>query len=104
MKSAIIFSGSGPIVIVTSHTSLDDEGLLKMLAARGMSKFIAFELPIEMVRGRYGNHFEVTCENLKETDDLRIMDIDGSRIMSLFAFDEYGPPIFREPVREAVVT
>ncbi len=97
MKSAILFTGSGPILIVTSHATLEDEGLLRMLSARGMTKFIAFELPIEMVRERYGNHFDVVCENLKETDDLRIMDIDGGRIFSLFAFTEYGPPIFKEP-------
>jgi hypothetical protein len=96
MKSAILFTGSGPILIITSHASLEDEGLLKMLTARGINKFIGFELPVEMVRERYGNHFDVVCENLRETDDLRIMDIDGGRIFSLFAFTEYGPPIYKE--------
>jgi hypothetical protein len=101
MKSAILFTSSGPTIIVTSHHSCDSEGLLNKLAARGITKFIAFEIPIELVRERYGNHYNVVCEDLSETDDLRIMDIDGARIFSLFDFSEYGPPIFKELAKEA---
>ena len=104
MKSAILFSSTGPIVIITSHPSLEDEGLLNMLATRGITKFIAFELPIETVRERYGTHFEMVCEHLKATNDLRIIDLDGARIFSLFAFAEYGPALFNESVPETIQT
>ena len=35
MKAALVFAGSGPIVILTSHPSLSDTGLLRALKAHG---------------------------------------------------------------------
>ena len=49
MKAAMIFSGSGPIVIFTSHESLEDPALLERLAVKGIERFIAFSVPGEPV-------------------------------------------------------
>jgi hypothetical protein len=104
MKCAMIFADSGPIVIATCFDSLTDPALLRRLAQKGMEKFIAFELPVASVKARYGSHFSLVCEDLKETDDLRVLDYDGDRALSLFDFAEFGPPIFHEPVhRHAMV-
>jgi hypothetical protein len=53
MKAALVFAGSGPIVILTSYPSLSDAGLLRALKAHGVGKFIAYELPLETVAARY---------------------------------------------------
>jgi hypothetical protein len=49
MKAALVFAGSGPIVILTSYSSLSDPGLLRTLKAHGVGKFIAYELSLDTV-------------------------------------------------------
>jgi hypothetical protein len=100
MKTAMLFTGTGPILIVTRFESLTDPRLTGRLVAKGAQKLLCIELPLETVRERYGNHFDVVCENLHETDDLRVVDYDGHRILSLFSVNEYGPLIIREFLTE----
>ncbi len=94
MYAAMIFPGSGPLVILTSHTGLEDPDLLNRLAAKGIYKFIAFPVPIETVKAKYGIHFDIVCNSLEETDDLRVLDFDGRRAMELLPFDVLGEPIY----------
>ena len=96
MKAGLIFSGSGPIVILTSHEGLEDPALLERLARKGITKFIAFPVPVDVARAKYGAHFDIVCHNLHETDDLRVLDFDGRRAMELFPFDVLGEPIYHE--------
>ncbi len=96
MKTALLFAGSGPLVILTSHKSLTDPILLKKLEAKGVSKFIAYEIPVTLAEKRYGNHFQVVQGDLHETDDLRVLDFDGQRAFRLFRLSELGTPIFYE--------
>jgi hypothetical protein len=49
-------------------------------------------VPVEKVKQRYGTHFSVIMGDLSQTDDLRILDIDGHHVFLSFAFDEMGPP------------
>lgn len=97
MHAAMIFAGSGPIVILTSHDGLEDPALLERLAGKGISKFIAFAVPIEVARKSYGVHFDIVCQDLHETDDLRVLDFDGRRAMELLPFSVLGAPIFHQP-------
>jgi len=96
MKAAILFSGVGTMVILTSHESIEDRALLTRLAMKGVSRFIAFEIPVDVAREKYGAHFDVVSRDLHETDDLRVLDFDGRRAMDLLPFDVLGPPIFHE--------
>jgi hypothetical protein len=91
-----VFSGSGPIVILTSHPSVTQPVLLEKLAAKGMEKFIAYEVPVDLARQRYGGHFEVVVRDLHESDDLRVLDYNGQRAFATFGFDELGEPIMHE--------
>ena len=106
MKAAILFTGSGPLVILTSHSSLTDPVLLAKLRIKGISKFIAHELPIELAEQRYGGHFRAVLSDLRETDDLRVLDFNGERAFRLFRLDELGPPVKHErlPPEPASVT
>ena len=72
MKAALLFTGSGPLVILTSHGSFTDPALLDKLPAKGIDKFIAYELPVATAQERYGNHFRVVMRDLRESDDLRV--------------------------------
>ena len=101
MKTAMLFTGSGPIVILTSHDSLTDPMLLEKLRAKGIERFLAYEVPLDLAKKRYGGHFGVVLSDLHETDDLRVLDYNGERAFALFRLDELGSPIVHEPVAEA---
>ncbi len=92
MKAALIFTGSGPIVILTSYNSFGDVKLLAKLYAKGIDKFIAYDLPLDLVEQRYGNHYQVVTHDLSETDDLRVLDFNGERAFRLFHLNELGEP------------
>lgn len=96
MHAALIFPGSGPILILTSHEGLEDPALLRRLDLKGITKFIAYPVPLEVAKQKYGVHFDVVSQNLHETDDLRVLDFDGRRAMELLPFDVLGEPIYHE--------
>jgi hypothetical protein len=90
MKAYMLITGSGPLVILSSHTSIEDPVLVEKLAAKGIDKFLSYEVPIELAKERYGNHFTVVAHDLYETDDLRVLDYNGERAFRLFSFAELG--------------
>ena len=96
MKTFMVFTGAGPLVILTSYPSMTDPGLIAKLATKGIDKFMAFELDFEMARQRYGGHFAAVEHDVRESDDLRILDYNGQRAFQLFRFDELSKPIFHE--------
>ena len=50
-----------------------------------------------IVEARYGGHFRTVVNDLHETDDLRVLDVNGQRVFSLFRLDELGEPFVYEP-------
>ena len=99
MKAVLLLTGGGSLVILTSHESVKSPALLEKLAVKGIDKFIAYEVPTELARERYGGHFDVVLRDLHESDDLRVLDYDGQRAFRMFRFDELPPPIMHEAVR-----
>jgi hypothetical protein len=97
MKAGIFFTGSGPIVILTSYTLLTAPNFVEKLAAKGISKFIAYEVEVEEVKKKYGKHFEVIMKDLHQNDDLRVLDYDGHRVFRNFALNQLRQPIYHEP-------
>ena len=91
MKAYMLLTGAGPIVILTSHASIVDKTLVGKLSGKGIEKFIAYEIPLDLAEKRYGAHFSVAKDDVRETDDLRVLDYDGSRAFKLFRFSELGP-------------
>ena len=59
MKAGIFFTGTGPILILTSYESLDDPNLVEKLALKGIKKYIAFEIQEDLVKEKYGKHVNV---------------------------------------------
>jgi hypothetical protein len=96
MKVFMLLTGGGPLVIVTSFSSATAPALLEKLEAKGITKFICYEIPIDLARERYGAHFFVVEHDLRETDDLRVLDYNGARAFELFTFEELGKPISYE--------
>jgi len=98
MKVAMLFTGSGPIVILTSHDSVTDPTLVAKLEAKGIERFLAYELPMDLAKKRYGGHFNTVLNDLHETDDLRVLDYNGERAFGLFRLNELGNPAIYDPV------
>ncbi|MBY0432062.1 MAG: hypothetical protein K2Q10_12745 [Rhodospirillales bacterium] len=101
MKAGIYYTGSGPIAILTSYPSLDHPDLVAKLRAKGIDKFIAYEVPVELARQRYGSHFGQVLDDRYETDDLRVLDDDGPRVFRRFRIAEFGQPVIHEEIGKA---
>lgn len=96
MKALMLFAGSGPMVVLSSHEEPDDDVFLGKLKAKGVEKFMAYELSVEEVERKYGGHFQTVVQDLHETDDLRVLDVNGHRIFDLFRLAELGTPFVYE--------
>ena len=96
MKTCILFTGTGPILILTSYESLTDPYLAEKLTAKGIKKYIAFEIPVQKVKDRYGMHYNVVLNDLNQANDLRVLDYDGHHVFYNFSFEEMGDAIFHE--------
>jgi hypothetical protein len=68
MKAGIFFTGSGPILILTSYDSLSEPSLVDKFRAKGIKKFIAYE----------------------------VMDYDGHHVFYSFSLKELEEPIYYE--------
>lgn len=96
MKAGLIVTGSGALVYLTSHRDFMDNELIKKFESKGISKFIAYEVKVEEAQKRYGKHFDLVIQDLRETDDLRILDYEGCRAFHMFSFKELGKPYVYE--------
>ncbi len=101
MKAIMLITGSGPLVILTSHDSVTTPVLLEKLRAKGIERFFAHEIPLDLAKERYGGHFQTVLNDLHESDDLRVLDYNGERAFGLFRLDELGPVITYEPDLQA---
>jgi hypothetical protein len=93
MRAYIVFSGTGPILILTTYPSLTDERLVDKLNHKGIEKFIAYEVPVDVVQRIYGVPFEVIAADLEHDEDVRVLDFNGHHIFSSFSFAHLGDPI-----------
>lgn len=96
MKAYFLFTAGGPLLILTSYDSIQTPELLSKLRSKGLSKFIAHEVSVDSAKAKYGRHFDVVCEDLYESDDLRVLDYSGERAFKNFSFKELGPPFYHE--------
>jgi len=104
MRTIMLMTGGGSLVILTSFDSVTDPGLLSKLEGKGIDKFIAREIPLDLSRARYGTRFARVEKDLQKTGDLRILDHNSNRAFKLFSFDELGPPIpYESPAAKAAI-
>ena len=96
MKAYFLFTASGPVVILTSYDSVENPGLLRNLSSRGISKFVACEVSVELAKDKYREHFDVVRRFLQDKDDLRVLDYSGQRAFGKFRFNELGKPIYHD--------
>ena len=97
MKAGIIFTGCGPILVLTSYASFTGAKFGEKMKAKGIQKYLGYEVPLELCQKRYGEHYPVVLGDLRQTDDLRVLDYDGHHIFLTFSFKELGQQFIHEP-------
>ena len=93
MRAFLVFTGSGPILILTTFSGATDERFVAKLRHKGIVKFIAYEVPLAQTREKYGLPFEVIAKDLAGQADLRVLDFNGHHIFSNFKLSELGEAI-----------
>lgn len=104
MKAGIVMTGTGSILFLTSTDSFENPDFVRALESKGINRYIAFEVQDETVRRRYGQHYNVTMADMKQSDVLRIVDVDGQRIFRNLDLGSLSGPFFHEgaePMRRA---
>lgn len=96
MKAGVIFTGTGPILILTTHESLTDPLLVDKLAAKGVWKYMAYELPLDAVRKMYGAQYDKVVSDLREKDDMRVLDFNGHSVYMNFSFHDMSNMVYHE--------
>ncbi len=93
IRSYLIFTGTGPILVLSTYPELTDPRLVEKLAYKGITKFIAYEVALEAVRQRYEHAYQNVARDLDVVEDIRVLDFNGHQIMTNFSLEELGEPI-----------
>lgn len=94
MRAYLIFTGSGPILVLATYPQLTDERLVTKLRYKGIDKFIAYEVQLGAVKERYPGSFDNVAKDLEGGEgDLRVLDFNGHQIMANFSLDALGTPV-----------
>ncbi len=81
---------------MTACDSFEDPNFVKALSQKGINKYVQFEVPVDMVKRQYGQHYSVIMADRKQTDLLRVIDVDGQRIFRNFPLNAFGSPLYHE--------
>ena len=96
MKAGLLITGNGALIYLTSHKSYIDVPLIEKFKTKGITKFLAYEISVDDAREKYKGHFDIVIQDLRESDDLRILDYDGSRAFKMFSLKQLGDPFIYE--------
>ena len=92
-RAYLIFTGTGPILALSTYPKLTDERLVEKLRHKGIEKFLAYEVELEAVKNRYGEAYSRISSDLAGAQDIRVLDFNGHQIMANFSLDKLGDPI-----------
>ena len=97
MKAAIVITGTGAILVITTYPSINNPNFVNKLKGKGISKFIAFEVPIDQYQHIYGAKYHSISGDLKEAESLEVLDVDGLHIFKNFSLKKAETPfVFEE--------
>ncbi len=96
MRSYLVLTENGPLLVLTSMEGISEELLPESLHKKGIDKFIAYEVPVDKVHEFYGIPFEIISADLERGKDLRVVDFNGQHIFSHLSFSDLGRQIQHE--------
>jgi hypothetical protein len=93
MRAYLIFTGGGPILVLSTYPKLTDMRLVEKLRYKGIDRFFAYEVDLDAVRAPYEHSFDTVAKDLEGVEDFRVLDFNGHQIMANFSLDSLGDPI-----------
>jgi hypothetical protein len=96
MKGVMVFTGTGPLLFLISYPTITDSDFIKKMKEKGIKKFIACEIPIDLCENLYGSNYYDIVRDLREVNDMRVLDYDGHRILNNFSLKRLGFPYIYE--------
>lgn len=93
MRAYLVFTHSGPILVMTTCSCVTEQALLETFHRRGIEKFIAYEVPMSSLQRLYGVPFEVVLSDLERGQAMRVLDFNGPHILDSFSLSDLGEPI-----------
>lgn len=93
MRAYLVFTYSGPILVLTSSACITEEPLLETFQRRGIEKFIAYEVPVDRLNRLYGVPFEIVASDVQRGQAMRVLDFNGPHILNTFSLSDLGEPI-----------
>ncbi|HUO85958.1 MAG TPA: hypothetical protein VM617_01095 [Thermoanaerobaculia bacterium] len=93
VRAHLFFTGTGPILVLSTYPELTDQRLISKLRYKGIGKFIAYEVDLDAVRERYPGAYDSVAADLEGDEDLRVLDFNGHQIMANFSLGELGDPV-----------
>jgi hypothetical protein len=93
LRAYLMFTGSGPILVLSSYPKLTDERLIQKMRYKGIDKFMAYQVDLDAVEERYPHSFPSAVEELQGVEDSQVLDFNGHQIMANFSLDALGDPI-----------
>ncbi len=102
MKGILVFGSGGPLLLLSSYPTIDHPELVEKLHAKGLEKYIAYEVPIDRCRDLYGARYRDIVRDLEANNDMRVLDFDGHHIFLNFSLRSLGIPYVIERATEAV--
>ena len=95
MRCFIVFYGAGTILVLSTYKSATDPRVARRLQGSNITKMILMEVPLDLVRERYGEHFE-EISRMVGSEAFKVLDFNGASVLNRFTFAEMGPPIMVE--------
>jgi len=96
MTAFLVFTDSQPILVVASRTAVSGDRLADFLADKGVTKYIAHEVPLNHLRNTYGVALEVVESDIREGAAVRVLDSSGDRVFKKIHLSELEHPIRRD--------
>jgi hypothetical protein len=93
IRAYLFFTGTGPILVLSTYPELTDQRLISKLRYKGIDKLIAYEVDLDAVRQRYADAYRSVAGDLEGEEDLRVLDFNGHQIMANFSLAELGDPV-----------
>lgn len=96
MKAFVVWGGKGPVLVLTTAASSDAPEFVDKLREKGITRFIATAVPLELVEQRYGERYHIVLHDRHQSDILRVVDEDGDQVVRNFSIHELGAAEMRE--------
>lgn len=95
MNAYLVFAVGGPVLITSKYGRNERPKLVEKVKHYG--KFVAFEVPFEMVKTNYSAHLEHIQKDPEYSEEFMVLDSDSDEIFTNIEFTGLRDPVIYEP-------